>query len=130
MVRKPIAQFNSEIEHGEIFSWGKMTPPDFQNEFHEMVLQFITRKASDNVILNRVKPFLHKRVASVHCGGHFTAVIVVTALPTWQELKPLLVGWLKDSGCFFHHSKGLEIRLLQYIIELAWGCDLPSPLKI
>lgn len=75
-------------------------------------------------------PVGNKRVAVLTSHGNYTAVLVVPVLPNWQEIKPLLVGWVKDWDCSFHNSKGMPIHILQFIIELAWDLDLPSALKV
>ena len=71
-----------------------------------------------------------KSAAAVLCAFSKTVVVMTDNLPTWPELKLLLVGWLKDKESCIHHSKGIPLQLIQFIVELSWGCQLPAPLKI
>ena len=47
------------------------------------------------------------------------------SIPTWQELKLLLVGWLKDSGCTFYRGTGFSQDVLIHIVEYVWHVTLP-----
>ena len=105
---------------GEVYIWGS-------NEQGELGLT--DRKHVSLPELVRGLEIHRKRAVAVTCGFVSTGVIVAQVVPSWSELKPLLVGWLKDDSCCFHHSKGLPIHILQYIIELAWA-ELPAPLVI
>ena len=62
------------------------------------------------------------KVASFACGDSHGGVIAISRT-TWQFLKPMLVGWLKEKECYF---SSLPLSLLQYIIELSCGYKLPE----
>ena len=70
-------------------------------------------------------PFPSKHVLSVHLGVNFSGVVVSQTLPTFEEIKPLLVGWKKDSRCYFNHRRGISLDIIRTIIEFAWNCNLP-----
>lgn len=67
-----------------------------------------------------------KRVIGTVCGFDHIGMIAIPAYPTWQELKPLLIGWSKDESCSFHYKTGVSLDVIQYIVELAWDCKLPA----
>ena len=70
-----------------------------------------------------------QKVASFACGDSHGGVIAIYRSPTWQFLKPMLVGWLKEKECYFSSHKGMPLPLLQYIIELSCGYQLPAQLQ-
>lgn len=72
----------------------------------------------------------NQRIVMISCGDHHFGAKVVPAFPSWAELKPLLVGWKKEVNCCFFNEKGVPLHILQLIIEMAWACDLPSPLVV
>lgn len=95
-------------ESGEVFFWGT---------------RFGYEHAPPTAIIH-IPPEPSKRAISITSSKTDMAVILTTKMPTWVEIKPLLVGWLKDTNCSFHYSHGLPLFTLQYIIELAWNCDI------
>ena len=101
-------------DSGEVFTWGI----NVLKEFSEHI---------PYPHLVSVKKF---RFRSISCGVANIGAMAVPLLPTWPELKPLLVGWKKDIACSFHFSKGISIDMLQRIVEFAWDCVLPQRLKI
>lgn len=69
----------------------------------------------------------YKRVKSIGCGQFHTAAILLVSLPLWNELKPLLVGWKKDTECCLYR---IPMHILQLIVEMAWDCELPKALSV
>ena len=67
-----------------------------------------------------------KRVRFFCCGPRRIVAVVGVKLPSWGEIKPFLVGWLKDQGCYFHHSKGITLDVIQLIIELTFEIAIPT----
>ena len=100
--------YNHLVESGEVFFWGT---------------RFGYEHAPPTAIIH-IPPEPSKRAISITSSKTDMAVILTTKMPTWVEIKPLLVGWLKDTNCSFHYSHGLPLFTLQYIIELAWNCDI------
>lgn len=97
-----------DAEFGKIYSWGKTNP--------------LQQGRAGRVI----KSLEGKRVISIACGTASTAAIAVNAYPSWSEIKPILLGWLKDENCCFHHSRGVPLVILQLILEFAWSVVLPQ----
>ena len=61
------------------------------------------------------------------CGDNSFISFIPSPLPTWPELKVLFIGWKKNPDC---ELAKLPVDVLQYIIEFAWNCWLPDPLKL
>ena len=73
------------------------------------------------------KKYLPTKLVAV---GHQTWIIDTPATtPSFSDLKPLLLAWLKCKDSPLHCSK-LPLEILHVIIEYAWECELPSPLHL
>ena len=65
----------------------------------------------------------------VAAGNHACIIDTPATAPSFSELEPLLLAWLKCKDSPLHCSK-LPLEILQVIIEYAWECELPSPLHL
>ncbi|KAH3756094.1 hypothetical protein Pelo_12082 [Pelomyxa schiedti] len=68
------------------------------------------------------------------CFSYANKVVVIQNItvhshPPFLQVKPLLVGWKKDSQCSLFQTN-VSLIVLQQIIELAWGVVLPKPLRL
>ena len=61
--------------------------------------------------------------------GTYMAQFPWNPWPTFTEIKPFLIAYKKCIDSPFYHET-LPIEVLQLIIEMAWDCDLPSPLHV
>lgn len=98
------------IGNGDVFTWN--------DEFTNTSEKFSKIVAPAN-----------RRFIFIASGNYHAGAIAIDKYPTWCELKILLVGWLKDESCCFYHKSGVPLFIIQAIIELAWGCELPSMLQ-
>lgn len=104
-------------ESGEILTWGISS--QFTDESSKI--------CEPPHILELPKNY---RAIMAFCGRYHAVTVVALKLPTWSFLKPLLVGWQRDTNCCFHHSKGIPLHIVQLIVEFTWECELPTPLAV
>jgi hypothetical protein len=50
-------------------------------------------------------------------------------MPTWGEIRLLLLAWSKDVNSLIHRA-GVSLAILQHIIEVGWECVLPCSLSL
>lgn len=68
----------------------------------------------------------NSNVLVLHTARQPSVVLQISFLPSWKELRPLLAGWKKCNSPL----SLLPIEILEYIVELAWGCSLPNHLVL
>ena len=109
-----LGNFLSSSESGELYIHGKDT-----HNLRDGLLLLAANLKTRNL-----------QVFQVHFSNESAVVLAIPMLPKWSALKPVLVGWSKEIECCYHHTKGVPLHILQYIVELAWECELPYPLYL
>ena len=72
--------------------------------------------------LELVKFPKQSKVSFIACGPNNFGAILIPLHPTWAILKQILVGWAKDTGCFFYEFPS---SIFVSILEIAWNCKMP-----
>lgn len=116
-----VTNMRTEPKRQGLFVWGN------ENEYYYDSDSGTDSSATPLMLTPYRLTYAH--ILHISCAGSIIGMII-KPLPSWWELKPIIVGWLKDNLCSFHHSRGVPLAILQFIIELVWNCDLPAPLVV
>ncbi|KAH3743626.1 RHS repeat-associated protein [Pelomyxa schiedti] len=124
-------RFSFEGMDNNILTAIKLTPDERQfviSDPRNKIILFYCIETGACELVNNL-PILHPMGFFVSRDGVYLAqgkskalVCIKLGLPTFKELKPLLIGW-KDNNSLLNC---LPLPLLQMIIEYAWTCSLPA----